>query len=74
MDCASAMGRITVPLVSAIKRIGNQLILPLNGRFHARILKMEADQMRHLHVTLPNAVLDEQQSQQDCVSQELQGH
>jgi hypothetical protein len=29
---------------------------------------------RHLHVTLPGAVLDELQSQQDCVAQELQGH
>jgi hypothetical protein len=73
MDHASAMGNITIPLVSAIKCIGNQLILPSNGRFHACILKLEVDQLRHLHVTLPNAVLDELQLQQDCVAQELQG-
>jgi hypothetical protein len=74
MDCAIAMGNITVPLVSAIKSIGNQLILPSDGRLHARILKLEADQIRHLHVTSRDAVPDELESQQDCVAQELQAH
>jgi hypothetical protein len=74
MDCAIAMGNITVPLVSAIKSTGNQLILPWNGRLQARILKLEADQMRHLHVTSPDAVSDELESQQDCATQELQAH
>jgi hypothetical protein len=74
MDRAIAMGNITVPLEFAIKSIGNQLILPSDGRLHARILKFEADQMRHLHVTSPDAVSDELESQQDCVTQELKAH
>jgi hypothetical protein len=48
-----------------MKHIDNQLILPSDGRLHACILKLEADQMRHLHVTLPDAVLDELESQYD---------
>jgi hypothetical protein len=74
MDHTIAMGNITVPLVSAIESIGNQLILPSDGRLNAGILKLEADQMRHLHVTSPNAVSDGLESQQDCVAQELQAH
>jgi hypothetical protein len=75
MDRAIAMGNITVPLlVSAIKRIGNQLILPSDGCLHACILKLEADQMRHFHVPSPDAVSDELELQQDCVAQELQAH
>jgi hypothetical protein len=72
MDRTSAIGNITVPLVSTIERICNQLILPSDGRLHARILKLEADQMKHFHVTLPDAVSDELESQQDYVAQELQ--
>jgi hypothetical protein len=72
MDRATAMGNITLPLVAAIERIGNQLILPSDGRLHARILKLEVDQMRYLYVSLPDAVSDELESPQDYVAQELQ--
>jgi hypothetical protein len=72
MDRAIAMGNITIPLAAAVERFGNQLMLPSHGRLHARILELEADQMKHLHVTLPNAVSDELESPQDHVTHELQ--
>jgi hypothetical protein len=71
MDRAIAMANITIPLEAAIERFGNELMSPSDGRLQARLLKLDSDMMKHLHVTLPDAVY-EMESPQDYVTQELQ--
>lgn len=71
MDRAIVMANITIPLEAAIERFGSELMSPSDGRLQARLLKLESDMMKHLHVTLPDAIY-EMESPQDYVTQELQ--
>lgn len=78
MDRAMTLGMstmdnvVTRPLEEAVERFGNTLLLPPDGPIHCRLTKLEAAQMRHLHVELPDAVADELQSPHEYVRQELQ--
>ena len=44
----------------------------MNWIANRHLFKPNWHQMRHLHATLPDAVSDELESQQDCVAQDLQ--
>jgi hypothetical protein len=67
MDCAKAMptlnNLVNQPLESLVEKFGNQLLSPPpDGHLHARLAKLEASRMRHMHVELPNALADELES------------